>query len=271
VRSEHLTHRGLRYRPLAGVTAAVGLAGALTYSDWLVLEPATGWPLSPVRSYLSELGASSTPRHTVANVLEALSGLCVLLFAIGLRHVLPPARGTRPGAIALGAFGVATLLTGRWPMTCAPSRDPSCSAGGLALHAPAQDLATTGLSVAANLAILAGMYWITIGLAGAPGWRRAATRSRLLLLTSAPLQLAVAALAMFNGNVGLPQRALVLVQSAWIAVLALATARHGQARILRRGLPAGPGVAQPVGPDTEGRWRAWRIACSAIAGTPAAS
>ena len=68
-------------------------------------------------------------------------------------------------------------------MTCAPSLQPECAAGGLALHGPAQDLAATALSV--------------------------------------PLTLVVALLGLLESAVGLPQRALILLHAAWIAVLAV--------------------------------------------------
>jgi hypothetical protein len=210
----------------ARLAAVLGLVGALVYSDWLVLEPIMGWRLSTVRSYISELGAPTTPHHALVNALDVLSGAFILLFAVRLVDLLPPAPKVRLGSLALAAFGLATVLGGRWPMTCAPSRDPDCSAGGLALHATPQDLAATGLSVAAEVAVLASMFWLTTALATEPATtrvrRRAARAAWLVLLTATALEVTVAVLGILDVGVGLPQRALVLLQSAWIAALAAA-------------------------------------------------
>jgi hypothetical protein len=92
-----------------GVTAAVGLVGAVVYSDWLVLEPTIGRDLSPVRTYISELGALTRPHHEVVDLLEVVSGACILLFAVGLADVLPAAARTR-----LGTVGLAVVWAPQW-------------------------------------------------------------------------------------------------------------------------------------------------------------
>ena len=224
-------HTGLCFSNLrralrTGAGVAAGVVGAVVYSDWLFVEPTIGRELSPVRSYVSELGALSMPHHAVVNVLDVLCGACVFLFAVRLSRALPRAGRARLGAIGLGVFGLTTALNGLWPMTCAPSRDQGCSAGGLALHAARQDQAATALSVVANLAVLASMFWLVTALATTPDWQRVARAGRLLLFATVPLTLAVGLLGVLEGSVGLLQRLLVLLQSAWIVVLALITRVH---------------------------------------------
>ncbi len=107
-----------------------------------MLQPAVGSDLPVLWSYVSEMAAANRPHHTLVSALDLGAGVCILLFTCRLQRLLP-GHGTarRVGIAALGVFGAATALNALWPMTCAPSLQPECAAGGLALHGPAQDLA----------------------------------------------------------------------------------------------------------------------------------
>jgi hypothetical membrane protein len=211
----------------ARAVAASGLVAAFLYSDWVFLQPTVGAHLSAAHSYISEMGAMSQPDHVLVNALDVLCGLCTVLCALLLRRLLPSTVLARLGITALVVFGVATALGGVWPMTCTPSVDATCAAGGLALGAPWRDLLTTALSVVANGALPVSMALFALALAGTPGWRHVAWAGRVLLLVTVPLTVAVALLALLTGDVGLPQRVLVVLQSVWVATLAV-TAVTGQ-------------------------------------------
>lgn len=227
--ARHVTGRLPARTPGRGGTAALGLIGAGLYTDWIVLDPTIGGDLSPVRSYVSELSALTHPHHLVANRLDVVSGVCVLLFAVGLLRRLPGAGAAqRLGGFGLAAFGLTTALNGLWPMTCEPSIQRLCAAGGLALHATVQDLAATALSVVAVLGVLGSMLAFGAALRAVPGWQAVAATGRWLFVVAGLLTVVVGVLALLDRDVGLAQRPLVTVQSAWIAVLAVAVLRSRQ-------------------------------------------
>ncbi|GAA4821419.1 hypothetical protein GCM10023201_03820 [Actinomycetospora corticicola] len=114
-----------------GVTAtdrAVGIAtvvAGLVYSAFLV-TPLLGTRLDPGRSYVSELAALDQPHGAVFRGVDAVVGLVVVIAGLHVaRSRLTPVRWA---GVALGLFGVATVLDVLAPMTCAPSADAACAA-----------------------------------------------------------------------------------------------------------------------------------------------
>ena len=239
----------------AAGTAALGLIGAALYADWVLLEPIVGRDLSPVRSYVSELAALSHPHHVVVNRLDVVSGVCLLLFTRGLLSRLPsPAMGIaqRWGGAGLATFGFTTAVNGIFPMTCAPSLQPRCPAGGLALLAPLQDKMATALSIAAVLGVLVSMGALGRALREAPGWRGAARAGSRLFSLTAPLTVIVGLLGLLDHDVGAPQRALIVLHASWIVVLAVAVLRLGTATpdsAAASGAPLGHAPPATVGGD----------------------
>jgi hypothetical protein len=201
-----------------------GLVAAALYTDWLILEPVIGTALPPARSYVSELGARSQAHHVIPDALDVVCGLCLLLFCVRLKAVLDAdeaPRGARAGTYALMGFAAATTVNALVPMTCAPSVQAGCPAGGLALHAPVEDLAATALSALAVVLSVASMALFAHGLADVAAWRDVSRTGRWLFLAAAPLAVVVGALGSLDVAVGLPQRALIVLQAAWIACLAM--------------------------------------------------
>jgi uncharacterized protein DUF998 len=206
------------------VARAAGLVAAALYTDWIVLEPVIGADLPPARSYVSELGARSHVDHVIPDALDVVCGLCLLLFCVWLKAVLDAdeaPREARTGTYALMGFAAATTVNALVPMTCAPSVQASCRAGGLAVDAPVEDLAATALSVSAVVLSLASMALFAHGLAQVPAWREVASTCRWLFVAAAPLAVVVGALGVLDVAVGLPQRALIVLQAASIARLAM--------------------------------------------------
>jgi Protein of unknown function (DUF998) len=208
----------------ARIASVTGLVAAALYSDWLVLEPVIGRDLSPTRSYVSELAARTQPGHVIANTLDLVCALCLLPCCARLTQALRADRAPAAavhGTYALIGFAAATALNALVPMSCAPSLQPDCRAGGLALHGPAEDLTATALSVIAVGCSLASMALMGHGLARVPAWRNLARTGRALFIPAAPLALLVGALGALDVAVGLPQRALIVLQAAWMARLAI--------------------------------------------------
>ena len=104
---------------------ALVVAGVV-YSAFLV-TPLFGTRLDPARSYVSELAALDQPHDLVFRTVDALVGLVVVAAAVHLVR-RPGTRAVRWAGVALGLFGVATLLDAAAPMTCAPSADAACAA-----------------------------------------------------------------------------------------------------------------------------------------------
>lgn len=104
---------------------ALVVAGVV-YSAFVV-TPLLGTRLDPARSYVSELAALDQPHDLVFRTVDALVGLVVVAAAVHLVR-RPGTRAVRWAGVALGLFGVATLLDAAAPMTCAPSADAACAA-----------------------------------------------------------------------------------------------------------------------------------------------
>ena len=126
--------------------ACEGLVGAVIYSDWLFLGPLIGRNLSPESFYVSEMGALSHPHHVYVNTLDIISGLCIFFLALCLMYRVSELGARKVvsfGCVGLMLFGLTTALGALVPMTCIPSVQPRCTAGGLALNGPVRELIYT--------------------------------------------------------------------------------------------------------------------------------
>ena len=125
------------------------------------------------------------------------------------------------GCVSLMLFGLTTALGALVPMTCMPSVQPTCTAGGLALNGPGWDLIYTALNVVANVGIEVSMLLFGLGRASLKRWEITGRTGWVLLFLSAPHGILDAYFLFKLPNlVGLPQRALLILQSAWIVAIA---------------------------------------------------
>jgi hypothetical protein len=214
--------------------AALGVLGAVLYCDWVVLEPIFGTGLSPVHSYVSELAAVTRPHHLLFNVADIVAGLCFLVLARDVRRHLAQSDTGGRGAISLALVGLATTAGGFLPMTCAPSVQARCPAGGLALHSPLQDQLATAFSVVGAVAVVLSMRALAAGVPDDLTWPGVARNGRRLFALAAPLTVVVGVLGLLDLDVGLPQRALLILDSTWVCFVSVA-------------LAAGVGAAEPTG------------------------
>ncbi|WP_203820233.1 DUF998 domain-containing protein [Paractinoplanes ferrugineus] len=198
---------------------------AALYSNWCYLGPLVGRDLPVAGSYISELGALTRPHHTLVNAFGACSGICCLLLTVQLWRLLPRMSRWQQALAALAIFGVTTTLSAVQPMTCAPSIEPGCTAGGITGHAGWQDLAESASSVLADIALPLSILFSARAFGALPDQAFAARGSRAWFALTAALTITVGGLSLAGQGGGLPQRALDLTQSTWLAALALWCAR----------------------------------------------
>jgi hypothetical protein len=200
----------------------LGLVAAALYCDWVVLEPTVGRDLSPAHSFVSEMAAQTHPYHVLLNAADVVAGVCLVLFALDLLRVMPLTGVSRwAGAGCVSVFGCATAVNAFFPMTCVPSQQPRCPAAGVGVGSPLQDQVATACSVLAAVAVVLSMLAFARALRDVPGWQRLGKWALRFFAVATPLTVVVGLLGLLEMYVGLPQRALLLVDSSWIATLAV--------------------------------------------------
>jgi hypothetical protein len=146
----------LPYALLRGILLA---SGELYCS--LLLELAAGFPLDLHTSMLSELAAADQPTSLYARAMDLSTGILLVLAAVLSRAAVKMHRDLAALVISTALFGVGTMSTVFFPMSCAPSLSQACldseNGGrvGLALfvHAALSTVAGTGC-VAMSVCIL---------------------------------------------------------------------------------------------------------------------
>lgn len=142
------------------VVGIATVAAGVVYSAFLV-TPIVGTELDPGRSYVSELAALDQPHGAVFRTFDAVVGIVVVVAGV---HVARRAgvAAVRWAGVALGLFGLATVLDVAAPMTCAPSADAACAAAeasrstlALGAHEGSSVLANTAAVVAVALLVAA--------------------------------------------------------------------------------------------------------------------
>lgn len=214
------------------VSALLAL-GAVAYSTWL-LEAFLGTGLSPLSSYVSELGARDQPYGTLFRTTDLAAGLLVLAAAAGALLWLPRRWSTVVGWAGLALFGAATAVDSRLPLSCAPTADAACVArerAGLvpvahSAHVVSSGVAVTGALVGmVALAFAARRHGLLPSLAGGLG-------VLLVGLELAATAWTLTAIAAFDAGYGMwalgaGQRLQVLLIAVWLGFLARAVVRRG--------------------------------------------
>lgn len=123
--------------------AALILAGA-TYLV-LYVEAIAGFPLDPVRSYLSELAAADQSTSVATRSLDGVAACLIILGLLPLRH---QRRAGLIAAAGLAVLAAATLAETFLPLDCAVSV-PECAAREVSGHvSTAHDAHTVSSAVA---------------------------------------------------------------------------------------------------------------------------
>ncbi len=194
---------------------ACGVIGPLLFIVVFLIEGGTRPDYSAWHHFVSSLSLGSWGWVQIANFL--ICGVLVLCFAVGLRRVLHPGKGSTWGPILLGIFGLCLIGAGLFvtdPLLGYPPGAPSTPT----LHGVLHML----LSLGAFIALPAACFVVARRFAGDPAWRGWAFYSiatGILVIVFFILTDVVEFLNP-NGPAGLVQRLTIIIGWGWIAVLA---------------------------------------------------
>ncbi len=205
---------------------ACGALGPLLFIVVFLIEGATRPNYSAWHHFVSSLSLGEGGWMQITNFL--LCGVLVLCFAIGLRRVLHPGKGSTWGPLLLGLFGLSLIGAGLFvtdPLLGYPPGVPST----LTLHGAIHML----LSLVVFTALIAACFVLARRFAGDPAWRGWAPYSIATGILVAVLFIAtdVAASPNPNAPAGFVQRLCIIIGWVWIALVAL--------RLLSKKAPSG--------------------------------
>ncbi|TWS22867.1 DUF998 domain-containing protein [Tsukamurella sputi] len=200
------------------------LAGTVLYSAWLI-APLLGSQLSPLTSYLSEIGAVGQPHARFFRTTDVLAGTTfVLAAALAHRAGRPTSRLAVIGLAGLALLGAATVGDALLPLSCTPTTDAACAARELAGEVPWTHVGHAVSSGIAGfggvVAVLAWALWrrSCAGGTGFDGARLALGLGVLFLLSTAWTLAAMLEPALY---LGLAQRTQVVTLTLWLAWIAM--------------------------------------------------
>ncbi|MEU2556790.1 DUF998 domain-containing protein [Streptomyces sp. NPDC013313] len=199
--------------------AVLGMIGALACSSF-VLEAFLHTGLSPLRSYVSELSVAGRPYAFLFRAGDVTAGCGLLALAMALARRLPTTHRPANGCVALAVTAAASIGDGLWPMPCAPSVDPVCRAtDSTDLDQQLGQIHTLSSLAEFTGAILA-MLLLSKVLQRTDHRRQARWSLTAGVATAALGALEIAMVLTGVRWVGLPERAQVLMVSAWCAAMA---------------------------------------------------
>ncbi|MDA0797314.1 MAG: DUF998 domain-containing protein [Chloroflexi bacterium] len=150
----------------AAYLAMCGVAVPLVFSAMVIVGGVAQEGYSHASQAISELGRVEAGRPFVQNLNFIVTGILVIVFAIGLHHAPGLQGGAMKGPVLIGVFGLVTAVA-----QPAFSCDPGC--GG----ATGMGLAHNVTGVASFLAVVAGIGFIGKRFRTADGWERYAKPS----------------------------------------------------------------------------------------------
>ncbi|MEL4358537.1 MULTISPECIES: DUF998 domain-containing protein [unclassified Luteococcus] len=209
------------------VTGLLLMLGGLFYSAWL-LEFLLATDVSPVTSYVSELGADGEPHAWLFRLGDTLAGLSLLV--AGLVTLLARRRdGSTPrGELwmyrLLTIFGLCTVLDSSFPMSCVATRDQACAVREAAGRVPWTHLAHGVTSLLAGFALWGAFLVLLYRHPRRGCWigrrgRRVLTVLFLGWMVATGLTLAMQLPGVPGALLGLVQRAELLLSTGLLLVL----------------------------------------------------
>lgn len=208
------------------VSAGLLVVGGLLYSLWL-LEFVLRTDVSPLSSYVSELGAHGEPNSWLFRLGDTLAGTCLAaasLVALLLLRRDEDRRTERWTFRLLALFGLSTLGDSLAPMDCVATRDASCAAREAAWQVSWTHLAHTVTSTVAATAV--GVAFLVLLWRRPRGrcWLGRSTRLAMTGLYALWLFFLAATLVAHlpgpeTGLLGLFQRVQLLLTTVLLAVL----------------------------------------------------
>jgi hypothetical protein len=210
---------GARWLAWAAIVAQVVFTGG-----WLLGDALQAAPYSPARDPISDLGALTAQHAWVILTAQGIAGALTIAFAVGALRPSMAVTGHRaalgPWLVAGSVLGLDNLSDAFFRLDCRAA-DPGCATVAIASwHAEIHDVAAVVgvlLAVAAPFALAHRMRLVA-------AWR---DRARAALAFGVVFALFAAGYAALTGSGGdgygggYAQRALVLVGSAGVVLLAL--------------------------------------------------
>jgi hypothetical protein len=208
----------LRFRRVAGVCGMVALVTSIV--GWLAGDLAQPAAFSPANDDISDLGAVTANSAWIYNQVGAnLTGLLVVVLAIGLWLALSPDLIGRLGSAALLVAGVGSFLDGLFRLDCR-GIDAACTNHSWHYHAHKIESGVTAGALVLSPLILAFAF------RRVPGWRGAWLPS---LLTLPAILLANVVFSTVGD--GAATRAGTFVGFAWIAFVGAWLLRESLVRV----------------------------------------
>ncbi|MEU8695909.1 DUF998 domain-containing protein [Streptomyces sp. NPDC048665] len=199
--------------------AVVRTIGGLAYSSFL-LEGFFRTGLNPLHSYVSESSVAGRPYAFLFRTGDIAAGCGLLVLAMALARRLPARRPRAGGCLALAVTAAASITDGVWPMPCAPSVDPVCRAADSADLGQQLRQVHTLSSLTEFTGVILAMLLLSTVL-HRTGHRRLARWSLVAGILAAALGALEIAMVLTGVRwVGLPERAQVLLVSAWCTAMA---------------------------------------------------
>lgn len=174
-----------RFRPALRPWTVAVLAGLLGYCDF-PLQWVVGSPLSPTRSYISELAVAGQPYYQVFRIGDLVAGIGLAILA-GVLVIWHPSSPMRLGSTALAVAAATSIVDALSPMSCAPSVDPRCwTADHASLWTQLSQLQTIS-GVVGFTAVLIAMASYGAALGSQPDTRRLGLVGLICAAIGAPL------------------------------------------------------------------------------------
>lgn len=209
--------RGVEEQPLAlRLLLACGAIGPLLFIVVFLIEGATRPNYSAWHHFVSSLSLGEQGWMQMTNFI--VCGVLVFCFAIGLRGVLHPGKGSTWGPILLGIFGLCLVGAGFFVTDPLLGYPPGASSTPT-LHGSLHIL----LSFVVFVSLPAACFVLARRFAGDPAWRGwvfyAIATGILVVVFLIAADLAASPSP--NAPSGLLQRCSIIIGWGWIALLAL--------------------------------------------------
>lgn len=198
--------------------AICGLLAPITFiAGWLIGGLAQPAEYSVVDHDISDLGALTADNPWLYNQLGAnLTGLLLLVLALGLWKTVGTSRSARVGVVAFGIFAVGTFLDGLFRLDCRKI-DAGCDST-TSWHATAHVIETA--------VTILGVFVAVFALAWA--FKQSARWRDLWIVTLASGLVALASLALSLVGEGLGPRVATTILFAWVALVSYRLLRIAQ-------------------------------------------
>lgn len=193
-----------------------GVIGPLLFIIVFLIEGATRPSYSAWHHFVSSLSQGEQGWMQITNFI--VCGSLVFCFALGLRRVLYPGKGSTWGPILLGSFGLGLIGAGIFVTDTVLGYPPDASTAAT-LHGMLHDL----VSLVVFAALPSACFVLARRFAGDPAWRGWATYSIVTGILVVVFFITAGAFAQPDPNApaGFFQRISIITGWSWIALLAL--------------------------------------------------